>query len=212
MIRTASVSGLMIRYFMKARPLKNINLGIIGWGPIGRHHFKMCTELLNDKIDNIRLFDLREINLGEIDSPYKDKIMVTKNWQDAYRDTDIFITTTVSKAPYIDERPKAGSLLLNVSLRDYKVDIYDYTKAIIVDDWEEVCREKTDIEMMHLEKGLNKEDTKSIVDVVFNDCSKDYPEKESIMFNPMGMAVFDISMGRYYFDQAKAMGIGLSLE
>ena len=212
MIRTASVSGLMIRYFMKARPLKNINLGIIGWGPIGRHHFKMCTELLNDKIDNIRLFDLREINLGEIDSPYKDKIMVTKNWQDAYRDTDIFITTTVSKAPYIDERPKAGSLLLNVSLRDYKVDIYDYTKAIIVDDWEEVCREKTDIEMMHLQKGLNKEDTKSIVDVVFNDCSKDYPEKESIMFNPMGMAVFDISMGRYYFDQAKAMGIGLSLE
>ena len=211
-IRTASVSGLMLRYFLKARPLKNINVGIIGWGPIGRHHFKMCTELLNSKINNIRLFDLRGINLGEIDSPYKDKITVTRNWQDAYRDADIFITCTVSDAPYIDEEPKAGSLLLNVSLRDYKVDIYDYTKAIIVDDWEEVCREKTDIEMMHLEKGLNKEDTKSIVDVVFNDCSKDYPEKESIMFNPMGMAVFDISMGRYYFDQAKAMGIGLSLE
>ena len=211
-IRTASVSGLMLRYFLKARPLKNINVGIIGWGPIGRHHFKMCTELLNSKINNIRLFDLRGINLGEIDSPYKDKITVTRNWQDAYRDADIFITCTVSDAPYIDEEPKAGSLLLNVSLRDYKVDIYDYTKAIIVDDWEEVCREKTDIEMMHLEKGLSKEDTKSIVDVVCNDCLKDYPENESIMFNPMGMAVFDISMGRYYFDKAKAMGIGLSLE
>ena len=211
-IRTASVSGLMLRYFLKARPLKNMNVGIIGWGPIGRHHFKMCTELLNSKINNIRLFDLRGINLGEIDSPYKDKITVTRNWQDAYRDADIFITCTVSDAPYIDEEPKAGSLLLNVSLRDYKVDIYDYTKAIIVDDWEEVCREKTDIEMMHLEKGLSKEDTKSIVDVVCNDCLKDYPENESIMFNPMGMAVFDISMGRYYFDKAKAMGIGLSLE
>jgi len=211
-IRTASVSGLMIRYFLSARPLRHISVGIIGWGPIGRHHFKMCTELLNKQIDNIRLFDIREINLGEIESPHKDKITVTKTWQDAYRDTDIFITCTVSKVPYIDEKPKPGSLLLNVSLRDYKVDIYDYTKAIIVDDWEEVCREKTDIEMMHLQKGLRKEDTKSIVDVVCDDCLKDYPQNESIMFNPMGMAVFDIATGRYYFDEAKAMGIGLSLE
>jgi ornithine cyclodeaminase len=211
-IRTASVTGLMIRYYLKARTLDNINVGIIGWGPIGQHHFKMCTELLNNKIDNIYLFDLREISLDKIDSPYKDKIIVTKNWQDAYRDTDVFITCTVSKAPYIDERPKTGSLQLNVSLRDYKVDIYDYIKAIIVDDWEEVCREKTDIEMMHKEKGLNEEDAKSIGDVVCNNCLEDYPENESIMFNPMGMAVFDISTGRYYMDKAKEMGIGLEIE
>ena len=211
-IRTASVSGLMIRYFLKARPMDNINVAIMGWGPIGQHHFKMCTDILNDKIANIYLYDLREINLDEIDSPYKDKITVTKNWQDAYRDTDIFITCTVSKAAYVDEKPKPGSLQLNCSLRDYKVDILDYTKAIIVDDWEEVCREKTDIEMMHKEKGLNKEDTKSIVDVVCNNCLADYPENESIMFNPMGMAVFDIGTGRYYLDKAKEMGVGLELE
>jgi ornithine cyclodeaminase len=118
----------------------------------------------------------------------------------------------VSKAAYVDEKPKPGSLQLNCSLRDYKVDILDHTKAIIVDDWEEVCREKTDIEIMHEEKGLNKEDTKSIVDVVCNNCLADYPENESIMFNPMGMAVFDIGTGRYYLDKAKEMGVGLELE
>jgi len=68
-IRTTSVSGLMIRYFLKARPMDNINVAIIGWGPIGQHHFKMCTDILNDKIANIYLYDLREINLDEIDSP-----------------------------------------------------------------------------------------------------------------------------------------------
>lgn len=211
-IRTASVSGLMIRYYLKARPMDRINVAIIGWGPIGRHHYKMCTEILKDKIANIYLYDLRKIDPNTITGPYKNKTIVAKSWQEAYRDTDIFITCTVSKAPYVDEKPKPGSLQLNCSLRDYKVNILDYTKAIIVDDWDEVCREKTDIEIMHKEKGLEKEDTKSIVDVVCNNCLAEYPKGECIMFNPMGMGVFDIATGRYYLDKAKEMRIGLKLE
>lgn len=211
-IRTRSVTGLMIRYFLKARPMENINLGIIGWGPIGQNHFKMATDLMGDKLKNIFLYDLRGIDKDAIASPFKDKIVVMNNWQDAYTDADIFMTCTVSKAPYVDLPPKPGSLQLNVSLRDYKVDIFDYTKAIIVDDWEECCRQKTDIEMMHLEKGLQEKDTKSIVDVVVNNCMNDYPAEEPVMFNPMGMAMFDMATGRYYMDTAKKMGIGLELE
>ena len=211
-IRTSSVTGLMIRHFLKTRPMDNINVGIIGWGPIGQYHFKMVTELLKDKVANVSLYDLRGINADAVESSYKDKIRIADSWQDAYRDADIFMTCTVSKAPYIDEKPKAGSLQLNVSLRDFKVDICDYTKAIIVDDWEEVCREKTDIEMMHLEKGLQEEDTKSIADVVCNNCMAGYPEDEAVMFNPMGMAVFDIATAGYYLDKAKTMGVGQDLE
>jgi ornithine cyclodeaminase len=88
----------------------------------------------------------------------------------------------------------------------------DYTKAIIVDDWEEVCREKTDIEMMHKERGLQEKDTKSIVDVVCNNCMASYPKDEAVMFNPMGMGVFDIATGRYYLDIAKKMKVGTELE
>ncbi|MEW5691944.1 MAG: 2,3-diaminopropionate biosynthesis protein SbnB [Candidatus Hydrogenedentota bacterium] len=211
-IRTSSVTGLMIRYYLKERPLKNIKIGLTGWGPIGRHHYKMCTELLQDKIDKISIFDIREIDSDTIKGPYKNKTSIVKTWQEAFRDMDIFITCTVSKAPYVDEKPKDGSLQLNVSLRDYKVNILDYTKAIIVDDWEEVCREKTDIEMMHLQRGLKKEDTKSIADVVCHNAMALYPTNMSIMFNPMGMAVFDISIARYYFDKAKSLGIGKELE
>ena len=212
MIRTSSVSGLMIRYFLKARPMENINLAIIGWGPIGQHHFKMATNIMGDKLNKIFIYDLRGVDKDAIDSPYKDKVVVTDNWQDAYTDTDIFITSTVSKAPYVNLPPKPGSLQLNCSLRDYKVDILDHTKAIIVDDWEECCREKTDIETMHLERGLQEKDTKSIADVVVNNCMNDYPAEEAVMFNPMGMALFDMATGRYYMDKAKEMGIGLELE
>ena len=33
-----------------------------------------------------------------------------------------------------------------------------------------------------------------------------------IMFNPMGMAVFDIATGRYFIEKAKAMKVGQELE
>lgn len=211
-IRTGSVSGLMIRYFLKARPLENINLAIIGWGPIGQHHFKMATSVIGHKLSNIFLYDLRGIDKHAIDSPYRDRIVVADSWQQAYSDTDIFITCTVSKAPYVDLPPKTGSLQLNCSLRDYKVDILDYTKAVIVDNWEECCREKTDIEMMHLHKGLMEHDTKSIADVVLRNCVADYPAEEAVMFNPMGMAIFDIAVGKYYLDKAVEMGLGQELE
>jgi len=211
-VRTASVSGLMIRYFIKERSLPKYNVAILGWGPIGKYHYKMVCSLLRGRIGKIFLYDIRPIDPKTIDGPEKGNTLVVNSWQEAYRDTDIFITCTVSKAPYIDEKPKKASLQLNCSLRDYKTNILDYTKAIIVDDWVEVCREKTDIEMMHKERGLQEADTKSIVDVVCNNAMASYPKDEPIMFNPMGMAVFDVATGRYYLDNAKKQGIGLELE
>jgi len=212
-LRTAAVTGLMIRYFNKVRPFKEANLGIIGWGPIGQNHLRMVMDLYGDKIARIFLYDLRPIDKYAIDFAPRDKIVVTANWEQAYVDADVFITATVSKASYIDKEPKKGSLQLNVSLRDYKTDILEYVKdSIIVDDWEEICREKTDIEMMHLEKGLEKKDTKSIVDMVVGNCMADYPAQVPIMFNPMGMAVFDIAVGTYYFREAQKKGIGQELE
>lgn len=212
-IRTASVSGLVMKYYNEARKLDKFNLGIIGWGPIGKHHFKLFTELYGDKIEKIFLYDKRPIiNKDEIDFPNKKKIVIAGSWEEAYRDSDIFITCTVSNERYINLKPKEGSLQLNVSLRDYKIDVFDYVKdAIVVDDWEEVCRENTDIEFMHKEKGLNKEKAKTINDVVCRRYIKNVAKEQCIMFNPMGMGVFDIAVGNYYFEKSKEDKIGATL-
>ncbi len=212
-IRTSAVTGLMIRYFDKVRPLGKVNVGMTGWGPIGQHHYKMCMEMFGDKIEKFFLYDLRPVNLDGMDLPGKEKIVVTDNWRDAYTQSEIFMTCTVSKAPYIDIRPPKGSLQLNISLRDYTTSIFEYVKdAIIVDDWEEVCREKTDVEMMHLDKGLQEAGTKSIVDMVTGDCMKNYAPDQPIMFNPMGMAVFDMAVAAYYLKTAKEKKIGRELD
>jgi len=207
-IRTASVSGLMIKYYNELKKLNNINIGISGFGPIGQYHAKMCNEVLKDRIKKISIFDIREF-----DRSLLPKNAVTVNsWEEAYSNADIFITCTVSKASYINKLPKPGSLHLNVSLRDYTVDVYDFFKSsIIVDNWEEVCRENTDVENLHLKKGLQEIDTKTIIDVVTKNCLKDYSNELPIMFNPMGMGVFDISIGAYYLKLAENTQLGYKL-
>lgn len=213
-IRTAGVSGLIMRYFDDARSLKKINIGIIGWGPIGRYHLKVCENLFSERIENVFLYDIRSvIKMSEVEFFDKARVHIVEKWEEAYDKSDIFITCTVSEAPYINKPPKQGALLLNVSLRDYCTSMFRYVKdSIIVDDWEEVCREKTDIEMMHKEKGLRKEDTRSILDIVCREAFRDIAIDQPVMFNPMGMAVFDIAVGTFYLQTAQKYGNGKKLD
>ena len=208
-IRTASVSGLVLTYYQKNRDFSGLKIGMTGFGPIGQYHLDMCQALLGDAISSVSIYDIRPIEVSLLAGSPKAKFV--SSWEEAYTDADIFISCTVSDAPYIDIAPKPGSLHLNVSLRDYKTETYDWFKeAIIVDDWEEVCREKTDIEMMHIEKGLQKEGTQSITDVVIDNCLANYSTNTPIMFNPMGMAVFDVAIGSQYYRLANTQhSIGL---
>ncbi|XYI02622.1 2,3-diaminopropionate biosynthesis protein SbnB [Sorangium sp. So ce1128] len=211
-IRTAAVSGLMMTQLNQVRPLSDFNLGITGFGPIGQYHLRMCASLFGAKLRQARVYDPRPVDAdaGGVDPK---RLTIARSWQEAYDDADVFMTCTVSQAPYIDRAPKAGSLQLNVSLRDYKTDIFEHLKgSIVVDDWAEVCREKTDIEVFHLEKGLRKEDVRSIVDVVCGAALKGCPPGQPIMFNPMGMGVFDMAVAKYYYRKALAMEVGTQLE
>jgi N-[(2S)-2-amino-2-carboxyethyl]-L-glutamate dehydrogenase len=211
-VRTASLSGVMIRYFMQARSVERIHLGIIGWGPIGQYHTQMVTALYGDRIESIRIFDIKGADLSGVSSLYRDRMEVAETWADVYQHSNIFITCTVSEHRYIDLPPEKGSLLLNVSLRDYKPKALASVKAIIVDDWDEVCRENTDIEQLHLERGLTRTDTRMITDVVMRHSLAEFGEDEPIFFCPMGMAAFDIATAMYYVNKARHSGIGTELE
>lgn len=85
-------------------------------------------------------------------------------------------------------------------------------KAVIVDDWEEVCRENTDIEQLHLQQGLTRAGTQTIADVVCRRSLSRFPAAEPVFFCPMGMAVFDIAVAVYYVKQAREKGIGAWLD
>lgn len=211
-IRTASVSGLLLREYMKLNRQSAVKVGIVGYGPIGQYHLRMCVDVLGDSLEEVLLYDLKSLSKDAIPANIRDRVTLVNSWQEAYTDADVFITCTVSKKPYIDHQPKKGSLHLNVSLRDYKTTVFPwFENAIIVDDWNEVCREKTDIEMMHLENGLTADGVKLIQDVLNGDLHH-LDEDQPIMFNPMGMAVFDMAIAGRYLSFAEETNVGVLLE
>lgn len=211
-IRTVSVSGLIVKYFDRVRHLKEFNVGIVGWGPIGKGHAEMFLSQYGNRIAKIYVYDIRGVEVEDV-SNFGDKLEVVNDWEQAYKNSDVFVTCTVSEERYISGKPKERALLLNVSLRDYKVDIYEEVKgSIIVDDWQEVCRENTDIELMNLHKGLAEHDVTNIIELVCYNGIKKFDDNQPVMFNPMGLSVFDISIATYYTRKAMQLNIGTNLD
>ncbi|WP_106793802.1 2,3-diaminopropionate biosynthesis protein SbnB [Aquimarina sp. Aq78] len=209
-LRTTTVSRLMIEEYCSLKKIQNPKIGIIGFGPIGKYHLAMCQDYFKDDHAEFFIYDLNGVRPEDIDM--YDNVTVVDDWYSAYKDADVFMTCTVSNERYIDKKPKENSLHLNVSLRDYKTEQLDYFKdGIIVDKWKEICRENTDIEAMHKERNLVETDVKSIEDVVINKCLKDMVDKTAILFNPMGMAIFDIALGHYFYNKSKELKVGAVL-
>ncbi len=211
-IRTAAVTGLMITKYLELKPhLKDLVVGMTGFGPIGQFHLEMAASILGDRLKEFRIYDLRPIDEKLIPAALRDKVVFSKSYTEAFDDVDMFMTATVSSKPYINIKPKPGSIHLNVSLRDYESDFMKYVDVMVVDDWNEICREKTDIEMMHLNNGLQEEDTINLVDIFCHEAMDQLKEDDVVMFNPMGMAVFDVAVSSYYYRLSKEKNVGVLL-
>ncbi|AZK48677.1 2,3-diaminopropionate biosynthesis protein SbnB [Paenibacillus lentus] len=215
--RTVAVSAVMLRHYLQLHPAaKRIRIGIIGFGPIGQHHYDMCGKLFGECTDEVLIYDIRGAKLEtpvieDADASYRSRTRIVDSWQELYNTCNVIITCTVSDHRYIDQPPLAGSLLLHVSLRDYKASALEQIQTTVVDDWDEVCRENTDIELLHVERGLTKENTCSLTDVVCQGALGNLAADESVLFCPMGMAVFDITTAAYWVEKAQSLGIGMDL-
>lgn len=210
-IRTAGVSGAVMNAYLNERGAGPINVGIVGLGPIGVAHLQMLTELFGDRIQRVSAFDIRQPAPTELPESLRSRVQLCTAWADAYNDADVFITATVSPHRYIDRAPKPGSLHLNVSLRDYQPHLARAFDVIAVDSWDEVCRENTDIEVMHREMGLGPSQVLEIGELLAGSGMRASKGGKSVMFNPMGMAAFDVAVGVLAVKLARAAGIGTSL-
>jgi len=214
-IRTASVTGMVLKKLIleqnKGGAIKKA--GIIGFGPIGQMHLAMLDYLFEKQLEMVVICDVRPIDsnrLKHFAGTLENRVVVSRHWQDAYKNMDIVITCTNTVNRYIDLPPKNGSYQMNISLRDYKPQINEFIDFMIVDNWKEVCREDTDIEAMHKHSNLQKSNVHELPKLLFGD----YPFPDSnhtVMFNPMGMSIYDIAMAKYYYELAKDRRIGMLL-
>lgn len=213
-MRTAAVSAVMLRRWLELpsqhhdRPL---NAGLIGCGPIGQWHARMLTVILGSRLGRLTTYDLSPERAREAAAAAGSSGVSASNWEEAYTHSDIIVTCTVSGSRYIDTPPPPGSLLLHVSLRDYQPAALSSIETVVVDDWEEICRENTDIEHLHLTAGWEKERTIPFSEAVFGDKLLSMPQDGNVLFSPMGMAIFDIAVATYMVELAREQRIGLEL-
>lgn len=212
-IRAAAVSGTVVREYMKSRPgLSRFDIGILGFGPVGRRHLDMISGLLGEKMGQVRIYDPKVSGREMMDERFRDAVQFSGGWPELLACSDILITCTTSKKGYIEGVPKSGSLHLNVSLRDYCEGFRQHVTRFIVDDWDEVCREGTDVERMSRTMGLTREMTFALAEVLCGGGFGPLSKEDVVMFNPMGLAVFDIALGCYYYRQCKKRNTGVVLD
>ncbi|CAM3986940.1 2,3-diaminopropionate biosynthesis protein SbnB [Cohnella lubricantis] len=214
-LRTAAVSGTMLEAYLKRREEAELpsrfSAGIAGFGPIGRTHLAMLAGLFGSRLEEASVFDPRGASAADIDDGIRSRARIASDWRVAYAEADVFITCTTAAQRYIDRPPRPGMLLLNVSLRDYKPHCVKDLKAVVVDDWREVCRENTDIEQLQQLYGWNEARTVTLKEALLEDGLNRWPAGETVFFNPMGLAVFDIAVAAYYWRTALREGIGVEL-
>ncbi|GAB2697712.1 2,3-diaminopropionate biosynthesis protein SbnB [Paenibacillus thermoaerophilus] len=215
-IRTAAVTALTLEELLRARAAgeaaRPLDALCFGWGPVGRLHARMLFELFGDRIGALAVHDPAGVDLTGIAPQHRHRVRAAPSWQEAYKSADVVLTCTVAPGRYIDLPPKPGALLLNVSLRDYRLEALDgAVDAIVVDDWEEVCREDTDIERLHLQRGLQRDKTIALDEAVCRGRWGAAAGGGTVLFCPMGLAAFDLAVADWYVRQAERAGIGLEL-
>lgn len=214
-IRTASVTGMVLKKFIvdQGREDSIKKIGIIGFGPIGQMHLSMLSYLFKN-VEEVVVSDLRDIadaKLKAASGSLQNQVISSKHWQDAYGDMDLVITCTNTTDRYIDLPPKKGSYQMNISLRDYQPQIKKFIDFMVVDNWIEVCREDTDIEVMHKNFNLLESEVHEIPKILFG--AGHFPGSgDTVMVNPMGMSVYDIVVARHYYELAKVNKVGIELD
>ncbi len=201
-IRTASVSGFVLDQYLRVNERTGLKCGDHRTGTYRSAAPGNVQQCFGTSIDQFYLYDLLPIPpKANALAGQKDKIVICKSWQEVYGQSDILFTCTVSKERYIDALPKPGGIYFNVSLRDFQPAFLQAIDLHAVDSWVEICRENTDIEKASLAFGLARTDVLEIADLLEPGRLAGL-SKRSFMFNPMGMAIYDIAVGKYFYDLA----------
>lgn len=216
-LRTAAVTAALLGKLLALQPGQPLRIGILGFGPVGQLHYEMAWSLFGERIEQVYLLDPRGITAGSLPQALhpaqRERTRIARSWRELYEQSTICLTCTVADNRYITSPPRPGTWLLHISLRDYIADALRQVNHIIVDDWQEVCRENTDIELLHRTCGLQEHGTLPLAGVLCGDTLGDGKLRphDTVLFCPMGMAVYDLAISALLARQAEARGIGQQL-
>ncbi|MGQ3380870.1 ornithine cyclodeaminase family protein [Priestia endophytica] len=212
-IKTAAVSGVAMRYFMKSAEA----VGLVGTGLQGLYQLIAAQSstsvkrfyLYNrspEKIDSF-IQEFQSISNKEVEIiPVTDKSELVRN-------SEIIITATTSVSPVLPNDAEIYKNKLVVGVGSYKSNMREFPQALFEQaesyyiDSEQGKIECGDI-IDPLEKSWIKDNQVILLSDLLSGKIKEPENRETILFKTVNMALFDASIGNYIYKKAKEVGIG----
>lgn len=204
-IRTVYSAVVAAEYFFEHKKTVK-QVGIIGCGLIARF-FCECLRDQGWHIEQILVFDKNETEAIKFNNTLSDiiptAVINSKNYEDVIKKSELLLFSTTSSSPYIEDNSlfTHNPKVLHLSLRDLGVPII-LNACNIVDDIEHVLSYNTSVHLAEQACG-NRNFIMGTLGKLIN--TTDYIAfKKPIIFSPMGMGIFDIALGQFIYEKAKA--------
>jgi ornithine cyclodeaminase/alanine dehydrogenase-like protein (mu-crystallin family) len=178
-------------------------------------HLELHSVLVCDRLPG-RAEDLTERLRGDGFSPE----VRAAEAEDAVTNATIIVTATTATSAYIPHRwIKQGSLIINVSLDDIGPETYLRSDLLYVDDWQLIIEDTQRLLGRLAREGVvsgpgepspenGRNVTGTLGQLLAGTCPSRSADTQTILVNPFGMAITDLSVAQAVCTEAVARGIG----
>ncbi|CAF2626955.1 unnamed protein product [Rotaria sp. Silwood2] len=177
-------------------------IACIGMGKLGRMHASMLPTYF-PTIEKILCFSHK----SNFDDIVSGKIIKCNSWLEAIQEAEIIITTTSANEPYIKADDINGDkLLINLSLMDFDLSVFQKSSAIIVDNWFQ-CTQAKKVFKQGVDSGIiQRHHVIEFGDLIDKTNTNDKCLQNGIiMINALGMAIEDIIIAQAVYNKLMYM-------
>jgi N-[(2S)-2-amino-2-carboxyethyl]-L-glutamate dehydrogenase len=181
-MRTFAVTLLSFDKFLK----DGANVGLIGMGKLGRLHAQFLGKLY-PSINSIHCYSE---TADSKDCEQYPKVKKVDTLQELLDKSDVIVTNSRAQQPYIASKDlrRDTSLIVNISLMDFSLDVMTGSNHLIVDDWHQNTQAKK-VFRTGVDSGvITRDKVEEFGEALFGATQ----HKGRIFVNPLGMGLEDI--------------------
>jgi len=214
-MRTGAASGIAAKYL--ARQNSEV-LGLVGASVQGITQV-MAIKQGVPSLKFCKVYDIcqatcesfvRKMDEHRIDMEFE----VVTSAKEAFVGSDVISTATTAREPYVDGHwYKDGMLHCEISFWDTPAEALKQIDFVVVDDWYQVKHHGVDVSWRAVRDNVIPESKirGNMGQILTGEKEGRKTEKEKILFNPIGIAVHDLSEAYRVYQNALEMGIGKKL-
>ena len=214
--RTAAVASLSVDYLAQSGEKR---IAMIGAGPIAKSVLEALGSGPDRNIAEVRLCDLRVQRAEELarllaqSGKRLPHIQVSDSAEESIRHANVIVTATTGSKGYIkNEWIQEGALSVPLSLDDCEPDVLLSADKVLVDDFDQCCREEKLLHRLVQAGQFSRERIYALLgEVVAGMKEGRTNHAERIYMNAMGMAVEDVAAAQAVYNKARERGVGYVL-